>query len=227
MTDKMREKFEAAYVESMVDIIGEGIRKRALDNTKFLMQNGDFQDPALRLAFWAWQEASKKSNTEVDSPPETGHAIPQWLRDQFDAIELQVRKMGAEAVFTQMRTKVQAYFEMLRSIESGRVGRDLATIIQQKNLIASLREDLQEAIAIDCDDDVIEACSEVERTGTPGSVIREMNDELVDLRREANRYQHIKSTWHDGGLIERLEANVLPEDWDATIDADMSTQVKP
>lgn len=65
------------------------------------------------------------SKPEVDSPPETGHAIPQWLRDQFDVIELQVRKMGAEAVFTQMRTKVQAYFEMLRSIESAKAGRDL------------------------------------------------------------------------------------------------------
>lgn len=221
MSEQMREEFEAAYVESMVEIIGEGIRKRAVDNTKFLMQNGEFQDPALRLAFWAWQEASKKANTEVDSPPKTGHAIPQWLRDQFDAIELQVRKMGAEAVFTQMRTKVQAYFEMLRSIESARAGKDLAIITQQKNLIASLREDLREAIAIDCDDDAIEACAEVERDGTPGSVIREMNDELVDLRSEANRYQHIKATWHDGGLILRLHANVLPEDWDAAIDADM------
>jgi len=121
---------------------------------------------------------------EVGSPPVTGHAIPQWLRDRFDAIELEVRKMGAEGVFTQMRTKVQAYFQMLRSVESCRAGRDLATIIQQKNLIASLREDLQEAIAIDCDDDAIDACAEVERTGTPGNVIREMNDELADLRHE-------------------------------------------
>jgi hypothetical protein len=53
---------------------------------------------------------------------------------------------------------------------------------QQKALIASLRNDLQEAIAIDCDDDAKDACAEVERTGTPGSVIREMNDELADLR---------------------------------------------
>lgn len=54
---------------------------------------------------------------EFDMPPETGHAIPQWLRDHFDVIEVEVRKMGAESVFTQMRTKVQAYFEMLRSTE--------------------------------------------------------------------------------------------------------------
>lgn len=56
----LREQFEAAYVEDMVRIMGEGIRKRAVDNTRFLMQNGDFQDPALRLALWAWQ-ASRES----------------------------------------------------------------------------------------------------------------------------------------------------------------------
>lgn len=47
--------------------------------------------------------------------PSARHAIPQWLRDQFDAIELAVMN-GAKpaAVFTDMRTKVQAYFEMQR-----------------------------------------------------------------------------------------------------------------
>jgi hypothetical protein len=153
------------------------------------------------------------SKPEADSQPTTGHAIPQWLRDQFDAIELQVRKMGAEAVFTQMRTKVQAYFEMLRSVESGRAGRDLAIITQQKNLISSLREDLREAIAIDCSDDVIEACAEVERTGTPGSVIREMNDELVDLRRDAERFRFIEQD-ADSGM-----RWIYGDDWIAVIDA--------
>jgi len=41
------------------------------------------------------------------------------------------------------------------------------------------------------------------------------------LRKNSERYQHLKAIWHDGGLLERLEANVLPEDWDSTIDADM------
>lgn len=47
---------------------------------------------------------------------------------------------------------------------------------------------------------------------------------LYSTRRAAARYQHIKSTWHDGGLIDRLAANVLPEDWDAAIDADMGKE---
>ncbi|WP_223535714.1 hypothetical protein [Pseudomonas sp. GL-B-16] len=54
-TEKMREEFEAAYVEEMVRIMGENIRSRAIDNTRFLTPNGDFQDPALRLALWAWK----------------------------------------------------------------------------------------------------------------------------------------------------------------------------
>lgn len=60
---------------------------------------------------------------EIDVPQEMGHAIPQWIRKQFDAIELGARSMGAEAVFTQMRTKVQAYFEMLRTVERGKAGK--------------------------------------------------------------------------------------------------------
>lgn len=41
------------------------------------------------------------------------------------------------------------------------------------------------------------------------------------LRKNSDRYQHLKATWHDGSLIDRLAANVLPEDWDAAVDADM------
>lgn len=46
-------------------------------------------------------------------------------------------------------------------------------------------------------------------------------DEVEALRKTAARYQHIKSTWHNGDLIDRLAANVLPEDWDAVVDADI------
>lgn len=43
-----------------------------------------------------------------------GHAIPQWLRNHFSWIEDDAMKLGGCGVFTQMRTKVQAYFEMVR-----------------------------------------------------------------------------------------------------------------
>lgn len=67
----------------------------------------------------------------------------------------------------------------------------ISQLDQQRSCISSLREDLQEAIAIDCDDDARDAIAEIERTGTPGSVIREMNDELVCLRTDAERFQFI------------------------------------
>lgn len=76
MNDKIREEFEAAYVENMVRIMGEGIRKRAFDNTKFLMQNGEFQDPALRLALWAWRASREALVIELPQglmPAEVDH----------------------------------------------------------------------------------------------------------------------------------------------------------
>jgi len=65
------------------------------------------------------------SEQEFDCPPATGHAIPLWLRWQFDELELHATHMSGASVFTQMRTKVQAYFEMLRSVERGNAGREL------------------------------------------------------------------------------------------------------
>ena len=38
------------------------------------------------------------------------HSIPQWLRTQFDRLELDAPRMNSMGMFTQMRTKVQAYF---------------------------------------------------------------------------------------------------------------------
>jgi len=38
------------------------------------------------------------------------HPIPHWLRAQFDRLELEAPRLGGMGMFTQMRTKVQAYF---------------------------------------------------------------------------------------------------------------------
>lgn len=45
---------------------------------------------------------------------------------------------------------------------------------------------------------------------------------LYSTRRAAARYRHLKASWNDGGLMDRLTENTRPEDWDAAIDADMS-----
>lgn len=88
----------------------------------------------------------------------------------------------------------------------------ISQLDQQKALIASLRDDLQEAIAIDCNDDAIDAIAEVERTGTPGSVIREMNDELACLRADAERFQFIAQDAESS--LERIYG----DDWLGVVD---------
>jgi hypothetical protein len=100
-------------------------------------------------------------------------------------------------------------------------------IDEKKALIASLRNDLQEAIAIDCDDDAKDACDEVERTGTPGSVIREMNDELVDMRAKLTerdaRLEELEQRESESGIATKLinkwvNDHCQPIPWDKCIE---------
>lgn len=79
--------------------------------------------------------------------------------------------------------------------------------------------------------ELIELCKIAKFQGGPqnlsavgiGRYLRLCSPEVVlMLLADAARYQHIKSTWHDGRLLERLKENTLPEDWSAAIDADMS-----
>ncbi|MHA6160991.1 hypothetical protein ACX3X6_08815 [Pseudomonas sichuanensis] len=67
---KMREQFEAAYVEEMVMCCGEDIRQRATANLAWLQENGDYRDPMVRLAYWAWQ-ASREA-VEIELPDRFG-----------------------------------------------------------------------------------------------------------------------------------------------------------
>ena len=48
--------------------------------------------------------------------------------------------------------------------------------------------------------------------------------EIEALRKNSTRYLHLKANWEDGLLLERLMGNVLPQDWDAEIDKDMSKE---
>lgn len=49
-------------------------------------------------------------------------------------------------------------------------------------------------------------------------------DGVASAGKDAERYQHLKANWEDGLLLERLMGNVLPQDWDAEIDKDMSKE---
>jgi len=52
--------------------------------------------------------------------------------------------------------------------------------------------------------------------------LKKAREELALAKPNAARYQHLKATWEDGGLIAQLDTNVKPEHWDATIDADIA-----
>jgi hypothetical protein len=104
-----------------------------------------------------------------------GHATPAAVLSLIGRLEV---SESMEGLYTSTVTVERAELDQTKR-ERDKLSE---SVEQQKALIASLRNDLQEAIAIDCDDDAKDACAEVERTGTPGAVIREMNDELADLR---------------------------------------------
>jgi hypothetical protein len=74
-----------------------------------------------------------------------------------------------------------------------------------------------------------EVCDKIDRLAGAHEWVSYLEFDLAKAREElalakpnAARYQHLKATWEDGGLLERLDANVKPEHWDATIDADMA-----
>lgn len=50
----------------------------------------------------------------LDKPPAVRHnnVMPDWLKERFSEIEDDAMSLSGCAVFTQMRTKAQAYFEM-------------------------------------------------------------------------------------------------------------------
>lgn len=72
-TNKMREQFEAAYVEEMARCCGQDIRQRAKANLEWRQENGDYRDPMVRLAYWAWQASRAAVVVElpsaIESPP--------------------------------------------------------------------------------------------------------------------------------------------------------------
>lgn len=86
--EKMREEFEAAYIEEMARLMGEGMRKCAAANTRFLLPNGDYEDTALRLALWAWQASRAALVIELpDAHPDCNPNYREGIEDCTAAIE--------------------------------------------------------------------------------------------------------------------------------------------
>lgn len=57
--DKSKQAFEAWYLDDMEQLLN--LRERAKQNLEWRLPNGDYADPALRLAFMAWQASSALS----------------------------------------------------------------------------------------------------------------------------------------------------------------------
>ena len=55
MDTKIREEFEAAYVEEMVRRCGEGYRSSVLYSLSLKGQDGDYLHVTAAQAFWAWK----------------------------------------------------------------------------------------------------------------------------------------------------------------------------
>ncbi len=65
MTNKMREQFEAAFVEEQVRRCGEGFRSSAL----YMIEENTV---IVRMAWWAWQSSREAVVVEMPSVEENG-----------------------------------------------------------------------------------------------------------------------------------------------------------
>ena len=109
MTDKMREEFEAAFVQRQVDRQGEGFRSSAIH---MLKRDGDFEKPPshyelkrrelglydaywVEMVWWAWQASREALAVELPEPetPESYGVTRQDDPEEYEALE---KRMGAQ-----------------------------------------------------------------------------------------------------------------------------------
>lgn len=67
MNDKMREKFESAYVEGLVQRCGEGFRSTALYSLTEKRPDGEYQNYTDFIAWWAWK--ASRAAMVIELPP--------------------------------------------------------------------------------------------------------------------------------------------------------------
>lgn len=86
--EKMREEFEAAYVEGLVLRCGEGFRDTALYSLSEKKPNGDYQHYTDGIAWWAWQASRAALTVELpDASHYDGHQPALAIDDCRQAIE--------------------------------------------------------------------------------------------------------------------------------------------
>ncbi|MFK9098280.1 DNA translocase FtsK [Pseudomonas guariconensis] len=79
-TNKIREQFEAAFVEEMCRRGGEGFRPSVLYSLSQMRPDGDYQHIIESLAWWAWQASSESVHID-DIKPEVAELM-QRIKDQ-------------------------------------------------------------------------------------------------------------------------------------------------
>ncbi|WP_207877473.1 hypothetical protein [Pseudomonas sp. 32_A] len=93
-TNKMREQFEAAYVEEMAAYCGQDIRRRAKANLEWRQENGDYRDPMVRLAYWAWQASREALVVELPARQVyESHADTSSFKDGFNRCHTESRDL--------------------------------------------------------------------------------------------------------------------------------------
>jgi uncharacterized NAD-dependent epimerase/dehydratase family protein len=93
--DKMREEFEAAFVEEMVFRCGEGYRSSVLFFFVEKEPDGGYSHPIAHAGWWAWQASRAAVVVELpehycyDSPGEA-YPVIQDCREAIEAVGLKV-----------------------------------------------------------------------------------------------------------------------------------------
>ena len=130
---------------------------------------GEMSSYAIQSLGLAWKDGQANASTEV----------PQYTGTGSDTLDC-ILGVGGFASFGPLDAQPAAHLTIPGALEwdgdNGTHGADGESRIHCESAY----------------DDAKEACAEIERAGAPGDVIREMNDELVDLRTELDDY---KSKW--------------------------------
>ncbi|MDI3184679.1 DNA translocase FtsK [Pseudomonas paracarnis] len=85
MTDKMREEFEAAYVEGLVSRCGEGFRSTAVHSLTEKRPDGEYLHYPDFIAWWAWR-ASREALELSQTSPEIQEMLKQFEADEAEEI---------------------------------------------------------------------------------------------------------------------------------------------
>ncbi|MDF3175093.1 hypothetical protein P3C22_24235 [Pseudomonas sp. ER28] len=94
-TNKMREQFEADFVEEMCRRGGEGFRSTVLHSLSQKKPGGDYQHITESLAWWAWQASREAVVVELPNFDDYPASMERDMRESLrSAVEVQGLKVA-------------------------------------------------------------------------------------------------------------------------------------